>query len=324
MASSGRELARAATSELPEDLLVLGAGPRVEASLEQAVLDFFLAELRNRHTRRAYARAVTDLTVWAGPRGRTLTSLTASDIAAWLHDLGQGRSRPTVKQRLAGVRRFLDYLVVRGILPQNPALSVRGPAFSRTRGATPALAGDEVKRLLDSIESNTLKGLRDRALIALLLFTWARIDAALKLEVADYYREGKRSWVRLQEKRGSEHRLPVHHQAEEALDAYLTAAGISEGTIFQSFQGRRGHLTGRGLLQRDALAMLKRRALHAGLETIPVNHSLRATGITLYLLAGGDLEQAQRIANHRSISTTRLYDRREDAVTVAEIERVQL
>jgi integrase len=169
-----------------------------------------------------------------------------------------------------------------------------------------------------------LKGLRDRALISLLLFSWARIDAALQLEVGDYYREGKRSWVRLQEKRGSEHRLPVHHRAEEALDAYLKAAGILGGAVFRSVRGRSGQLTSRRLLRDDALRMLQRRAVEAGLETIPVNHSLRATGITLYLMSGGDLETAQRIANHRSISTTRLYDRREDAVTAAEIERVQL
>jgi site-specific recombinase XerD len=318
------ELERAGVAELPESLLILPADPRREEGLEQAVLDFFLAELRNRHTRRAYARALTDLTVWAAPHGRTLENITASDVAAWLHDLGQGCSRPTAKQRLAGVRRFFDYLVVRGVMRQNPALSVRGPAFSRTRGATPALGKDEVKRLLVSIETDTLKGLRDRALIALLLFSWARIDAALKLDVKDYYREGRRSWVRLQEKRGAEHRLPVHHQAEEALDAYLEAAGILGGVVFRSVRGRSGQLTDRRLLRDDALRMLQRRAVDAGLETIPVNHSLRATGITLYLLAGGDLETAQRIANHRSISTTRLYDRRDDAVTVAEIERVQL
>lgn len=318
------ELERAGLAEFPESLLILPADPRREDGLEQAVLDFFLAELRNRHTRRAYARAVTDLTVWASPRGRTLENITASDVAAWLHDLGQGRSRPTVKQRLAGVRRFFDYLVVRGVMRQNPALSVRGPAFSRTRGATPALGKDEVRRLLVSIGTDTLKGLRDRALIALLLFSWARIDAALKLDVKDYYREGRRSWVRLQEKRGAEHRLPVHHQAEEALDAYLEAAGILGGVVFRSVRGRSGQLTDRRLLRDDALRMLQRRAVDAGLETIPVNHSLRATGITLYLLAGGDLETAQRIANHRSISTTRLYDRRDDAVTMAEIERVQL
>jgi site-specific recombinase XerD len=318
------QLQRVPLEELPESLLILPIEPGRENALEQAVLDFFLAELRNRHTRRAYARAVSDLTAWGAPRGRTIETITPSDVAAWLHTLGQDHSRPTVKQRLAGVRRFFDYLVVRGLLLRNPALSVRGPAFSRTRGATPSLGRDEIKRLLDSIGTDTLKGLRDRALISLLLFSWARIEATLQLEVSDYYREGKRSWVRLQEKRGAEHRLPVHHQAEEALDSYLAAAGIREGTIFQSFQARTGVLTGRRLRQGDALAMLKRRASDAGLETIPVNHSLRATGITLYLISGGDLETAQRIANHRSISTTRLYDRREDAVTAAEIERVQL
>lgn len=170
-------------------------------------------------------------------------------------------------------------------------------------------------------------GLRDRAIIALMTYTFARVGALTKMLGEDYYVQGKRGWVRLHEKGGKEHPMPCHHNLEAYLDAYLEAAGITEARklpLFRSTRAKTGKLTERGLSQSDVYRMLRRRALAAGIDTEICCHTFRATGITAYLKNGGQLEIAQRMANHESARTTGLYDRRSDEVSLDEVERIAI
>jgi integrase len=170
-------------------------------------------------------------------------------------------------------------------------------------------------------------GLRDRAIIAVMVFSFARVSAVLGMKVEDYYQNGKRWWLRLHEKGGKFHEVPVHHKAEEYLDAYIEAAGIGserKSPLFRSAVGRTGTLTPRALRRNNALDMVKRRALAAGLPTRICNHTFRATGITAYLEAGGTIEKAQQIAAHESPKTTKLYDRTQDQISLDEIERIAI
>src|SRR5260370_6316044 len=157
-------------------------------------------------------------------------------------------SAPTVKQHLAGIRRLLDGLIVGQVVDQNPAARVRGPSHIVKKGKTPVLDGDEARKLIDSIDVSTDVGLRDRALIALLIYSFARISAALHMNVDDYYPQGKRWWVRLHEKGGKQHEMPAHHLLEQYLDAYVTAAGLAaekKAPLFRTLGGRgRKQLTG--------------------------------------------------------------------------------
>jgi integrase/recombinase XerD len=205
-----------------------------------------------------------------------------------------------------------------------PAAAVRGPKHVVKKGKTPVLDGDEAKKLLDSIDVSTIVGLRDRALIALLVYTFARVSAALHMNVEDYYPQGKRWWVRLHEKGGKAHAVPVHHKAEEYLDAYLAALGNpAKGPLFRAMTKERRF--GKTRLSRiDAFRMVKRRCADAGLGDTPNCHTFRATGITAYLLNGGTIEGAQAIAAHESPRTTKLYDRTSDEITLAEIERIAI
>jgi integrase len=109
---------------------------------------------------------------------------------------------------------WFDRLIVGQIFGgPNPA-AVRGPKHVVKKGKTPVLDGDEAKKLIDSIDTSTIVGLRDRALIALLVYTFARVSAALHMNVEDYYPRGKRWWVlRLHEKGGKQHEMPAHHLA---------------------------------------------------------------------------------------------------------------
>jgi integrase len=221
----------------------------------------------------------------------------------------------------------LDWLVVGQILPMNPASSVRGPTHVVKRGKTPALSGKEARRLLDSIDTSTVIGLRDRALIGVMVYSFARVSAVVGMRVDDYYANGKRSWLRLHEKGGKFHEVPAHHNAESYLEEYVAVAGIGgerRSPLFRTAAGHAAELSSNAMTRHDALRMIKRRARDAGLSQRICCHTFRATGITAYLENGGTIEKAQAIAAHESPRTTKLYDRTVDELTLDEIERIRI
>ncbi len=304
-------------------------------------LEFFTVTIRNPHTRRAYYRAASALLDFCEERGvMELDQIQPMMVAAFIETRTQEKSAPTVKQELAAIRQLFDYLVTGHVVEVNPAAAVRGPRYSVHKGKTPVLAREEARRLLASIPTTSiykegneekavphLVGLRDRALIALMIFSFARVGAVTKLTVGDYLQNGKKFSVALKEKGGKFHELPVHHLAEEYLDAYLKAAGIEDEKkmpLFRTSRGRSRELTERGMSASDVLYMVKRRASAAGLPSSTCCHTFRGTGITAYLENGGTVENAQAIASHADPRTTRLYDRRSDKITLTEIERIQL
>ena len=159
-----------------------------------------------------------------------------------------------------------DWLVVNQVLPVNPAAAVRGPKHVVTKGATPVLSPAEARKLLESIDTGTLAGLRDRALLSVMLYSFARVSAVLGMRRQDYFGQGSRGWLRLHEKGGKRHDVPVHHRAAAALDAYVEAGRLEEpkAALFQSVDPAGRRLTGRPLERRVVLAMIKRRAAAAG------------------------------------------------------------
>lgn len=286
-------------------------------------LEFFAAHIRNVNTRSAYATAAAKFFSWCELHGLTdLESLTRLHVAAYIEELTHLQSAPTVKQNLAALKMLFGYL---GTPRENPAEGVKGPKHIVRKGRTPVLAADQARHLLDSIDTRTVTGLRDRALIALMVYTFGRVSAVVSMEIEDYHFHGKRRWIRFREKGAKEHAVPVHHRAEEYLDAYLEHAGIIglRGPLFRVVD-RQGQATVRALTRRLAWEMVKRRARAAGLPGDTTNHTFRATGITVYLENGGTIENARNIAGHASIKTTQTYDRREERITLDEINRIHL
>jgi integrase/recombinase XerD len=209
-------------------------------------------------------------------------------------------------------------------MPTNPAYAVRGPKHVTKTGRTPVLSAEETRVLLDRIDTRTIAGLRDRTLIAVMVYSFARVGAVIGMTVEDYFQEGSRGWFRLHEKGGKRHEVPAHHNAEAYVDAYLAASQIAEqrkSALFRTLDRRR-RLTERRLHRLEVLAMIKRRAQQAGLPETTCCHTFRATGITTYLQNGGTIEHAQRIAAHESPRTTNLYDHTQDAISLDEIERI--
>jgi site-specific recombinase XerC len=141
------------------------------------VLEFFTAQINNDHTRRAYLNASKRFADWCDKHGlRDLVDVEPIHVAAFVKDLQGSFSAPTVKQHLAALRMLFDWLVTGHIIETNPAHAVRGPKYVVKRGKTPVLASDEARQLLDSIDASTLKGLRDRALIGVMVYTFARVN----------------------------------------------------------------------------------------------------------------------------------------------------
>lgn len=311
-------------SGLPVPALVAAAGGRASVRF----LEFFAAAIRNPHTRRAYARAAADFLLWCEDRGvPSVTMVQPLHVAAWIELQTRTKAAPTAKLRLAALRHLFDWLVVGQVLPSNPAASVRGPRHVVKVGHTPVLEPAEARALLEGIDTSTPIGLRDRALIGLMVYSFARVGAALGMQVDDVFTQGRRLWVRLQEKGGKTHAMPCHHSLEEYLHAYLDGAGIAgdgKGPLFRTVGRGTARLTRTPLPQANAYAMIRRRAAAAGIATKVGNHSFRATGITAYLKAGGTLENAAAMANHASTRTTQLYDRRQETISLDEVERIRL
>jgi site-specific recombinase XerD len=295
--------------------------------------EFFTAHIRNAHTRRAYFNAAASFSAWCEARGMSgLSAVQPIHVAAYVEELGRQKSAPSVKVHLAGIRMLFDWLVVGQVVAMNPASVVRGPKHSAKKGKTPVLTAEEARLLLDSMDSSTAAGLRDRAMIALMIYTFARVGAVLGMRIEDVFVQGRRTWVRLHEKGGKRHEMPCHHRLDAYLHDYLEARRIHPGAaqtrlepkawLFPSLEGRSGQLSGRAMSQPDVHRMIRRRAKAAGIETSIGCHSFRATGITEYLRNGGKLEMAQQMANHESARTTGLYDRRNDQVSLDEVERI--
>ena len=314
----------------PVSLLGIAARPSSlflqQAKGAERLFDFFTSSIRNKHTRRAYYNAACKFSDFCAEHGvHDLTHVKPVHVAGYVESLREGFAKPTIKQHLAAIRMLFDWLVVGQIIDVNPAHAVRGPKHVVTKGRTPVLNREEARTLLASISTGSITGLRDRALIAVMIYTFARVGAVLQMNVGDYFSQGRRGWIRLHEKGGKEHEAPCVPRLEAYLDDYIAAAGIADdrdGPLFRTT----GRCTGvpHRMTQQDGYRMIAKYARKAGIETRIGNHSLRGTGITDYLKNGGTLEHAQNMAAHSSPRTTKLYDRRNDETALDEYEKIRI
>ena len=306
--------------------VVLNSGERAAHKF----VEYFIGQIRNKNTRTAYGRAVGQFLLWCEQNGvMQLEAISYVHVAAYIEQ--HPRSPQTILQHLAAIRRLLAWLVHQQILQSNPAENIRGPKHRVKVGKTPVLEAEEMRTLLGSFDCSHVIGLRDRAVIALMTYTFARISAVLAMNVEDHLVKGPRQFVRLLEKGGKPVIIPLHHTAADHLHAYMEAARAQLGEAFgkgtplfrKQKRGRARILTERRWTRNEAWAMVKRRAVDAGVDPSIGNHSFRGTGITNYLMNGGSRDTAQELAGHEDVRTTRLYDRRTTAVSLDEIERIR-
>lgn len=295
-------------------------------TLVQHVLSFFAATLENDGTRDVYARSIFAFLHWAADQGATLQTISPPLVAAYLSGRKQlGDSDPTRKNKLSALRSFFGWLVEGGFLPLNPCLNVRGPKVRVEEGKTPVLSGAEMRQLLDSIDTSTLRGQRDKALISTMAYTFARVSTALGAHL-QHLRQESAGWsLQLKAKGGRHSRKLLHHEAAECLLEYLDAGEINDpnAPIFQSFGGKGRRLSGKVLSRQSTWTMTRQRALDAGLPPDICTHTFRASGITAFMENGGMLDTVRRMADHADARTTQLYIRTSQAHKRSEVERVR-
>lgn len=256
--------------------------------------EFFSGELPNPHTRGAYARAVRRFLSWCDAHGLSLHSVTPGTVGDYFSR--HPGSIPTKKLHLAAVRRFFDRLVVRHVIVLNPALSVRAERYQVVEGKTPEITVSQARALLASIDTSHVVALRDRAVIAILIYTAARVGAVAGLTLRDLRHDDTQWTLRFAEQGGKSRLIPVRHDLEGMLFAYLDAAGLRPGgsePVFRSAVGKTHTLTGRKMTASDMCRMIKRRLQDAGLPVHLSPHSFRVTTITDLLAQGVPLDEVQ-------------------------------
>lgn len=330
-ATDGR-LLNAPLSSLP--LLVERAGQAGRFAWDE----FFFAEHHNPHTQKAYMAAVRRFLAWCEGQGAELVRITPGMVGQYLAGLGGSPAKRNL--HLSALRSFFDRLVQRHVVVLNPAASVRGVKEEVIEGKTPEITLEQARTLLASITlSRTVKteaggtlempllvGLRDRAIIATLKFTACRAGAIAKLRLGDFQHDGSQYVLRFQEKGGKSREIPVRHDLEGYIRAYLDAAAIvDEGKntpLFRSAVRRTQQLTANPLTSKAICELVKRRLKDAKLPERLSPHSFRVAAVTDLLTQGVSLEDVQYLAGHSEPRTTALYDRRQKKVTRNIVERI--
>ncbi len=265
---AGREHERI---DLPK--LIRGAGYAARFAFEE----FFHGQVRNPFTRKAYLHSFRLFSAWCAARALNLARGTPGDVGRYLD--GMAIAPPTRKLHLAALRRFFDELVVRHVIILNPALSVRTERYQVVEGKTPEITIEQARRLLASINTSHVIGLRDRAIIAMLIYTAARVGAVAKLQRRHFYESSDQFVLRFTEKGGKSREIPVRHDLQQFLSAYLDAAklcdAVADTPLFRSTVRRTKQLTLRGMTAGDMGRMVKRRMRDAGLPARLCPHSFR-------------------------------------------------
>jgi integrase/recombinase XerD len=301
--------------------LIAAAGDRAVLRF----LEYFTVNIRNKNTRAAYGRAAADFLHWCEEQGiDALGRVQPVHVAAYIELLQAERSAPTVKQHLACIRMLFDWLVIGQVMPTNPAHSVRGPRHSVAKGVTPVLSSEEATALLTGMNVSTVVGLRDRAIIAVMTYTFARVGAVVVLTVEDYFSQKKRWWLRSMRKTASSTKcLAITSSKNISMPtSRLRALKTTARGRCSAPRLARQRNSAESIRRGDVWSMVRRRAAGAGIATAIGCHTFRATGITDYLTNGGRIEVAQRMAGHSTAKTTGLYDRRNDDISVGEVERI--
>ncbi len=263
-------------------------------------------------------------------RAIPLPALSSPVLAAYFQKLGSRLSPSTANLHLSGIRQWLEWLSRSGVLQSNPASVVRGARLSRDEGKTPVLDREQARQLFASLDgSRDVVVLRDRAILAIMLFGFVRVGAVVRMRVRDFCDHDETAWLVLREKGGRHRRLPAHHLVREYIRGYLDAAGLARrehagAPLFQSSPGGAAKLSGRPLDRSSVLSMVKRRCHQVGLPSSICNHSFRATGITLHQENGGDIETAARLAGHADTRTTQLYNRSRTSLGGVDVEKIRL
>jgi integrase/recombinase XerD len=304
-------------------------GPRLTAAQYAGLADVppeleWLANITNPKTRRAYKIDVEDFSRFAGLRAPVeLRTVTRAHIIAWRKSLeGRKLSPASIRRKLSALSALFDYLCERNAVPGNPVDGVKRPAANGNEGSTPALGDAQARRILEAPPPDTLKGIRDRAILATLLYHGIRRDELCQLRIRDVESRQGVMHLRIAGKRGKIRYVPMHALAQRLIQQYLAAlkhgGGLQDadhdGPLFRPVKNNstgtlRKHLNSASIYR--SIVIKYGRESGVGAEVIGLCvHSMRATAATNALSHEADIAKVQEWLGHANVSTTRLYDRR--------------
>jgi integrase/recombinase XerD len=303
--------------------LILGSSESKRAKVSETLLNILEGRVRNSNTRKAYKAAWRSFFQFCSEYKLELHRVKPYHFGMWLKR--HTGSVATQRQHLAAVRLLFDHLLEKGVVDINPAARAKAPRLERESAHTPVFEQNEIKIFLEAIKPDSLLDKRDKALFSTLVYSWARVSAVVGLNVEDYFERKGDRWLRLHEKRGKIHEVPVHSKARQAIDQWLLASNFGSNPsapLFPAFGKNKKIPELRHMDRTSVWKLVQTRARSSGLEKRVCCHSFCATGITEYMNAGGSLDIAQRMAGHSQLSTTKIYDRSRDRLTMAEVEKV--
>jgi integrase/recombinase XerD len=279
----------------------------------------WLANLTNPKTRRAYKNDVEEFVGFTGLRGiAELRDITRAHVIAWRKDLEQrALAHSSIRRKLSALSALFDYLCEHNAVAGNPVDGVKRPMANGNEGTPPALGDAQVRKLLNAPSEDTLKGVRDRAILATLLYHGIRREELCRLRVRDIQSRQGVLHFRVKGKRDKVRFVPVHVAAQRLIEQYLALAGHAADIVGPVFRPVTNNRTGKLDRPLDPASVYRNIVVKYGLETgisAEVNglcvHSLRATAATNALSHEADIAKVQEWLGHANVSTTRLYDRR--------------
>jgi site-specific recombinase XerD len=299
----------------------------------------WLANITNLKTRRAYKIDVSDFFAFAGLKSSAeLRTVTRAHVIAWRKDLETRRlannrqlAETSIRRKLSALSSLFDYLCERNAVAGNPVDGVKRPTANGNEGSTPALGDAQARKLLDAPPEDTLKGKRDRAILATLLYHGIRREELCRLRVKDIQSRQGVVHFRIKGKRDKIRFVPVHAAAQRLVEEYLALAGHGEDAAGPLFRPVKNNRTAEGLDRPlDPASLYRNIVRHYGLA-VGVSadvvglcvHSLRATAATNALSHQADIAKVQEWLGHANVSTTRLYDRRKTRPEDSPTFRVQ-
>src|SRR5215472_15006860 len=276
----------------------------------------WLANLTNPKTRRAYKIDVEEFIAFAGLGGiAELRAITRAHVIAWRKDLEKRALAPSsIGRKLSAL---FDYLCERNAVSGNPVDGVKRLVANGNEGSTPALGDAQARKLLEAPPADTLKGVRDRAILATLLYHGIRREELCGLRVKDLHSRGGVVHFRVKGKRSKIRFVPVNAAAQRLIEDYLALTGHRSDVEGAPFRPVKNNRTGRLDRHLDPASVYQNIVRKYGMETglsaevmgLCV-HSLRATAATNALSHDSDISKVQKWLGHANVSTTRLYDRR--------------
>jgi integrase/recombinase XerD len=283
----------------------------------------WLANIANEKTRRFYKSDVAEFISFTGLKdSAALRTVARSHVIAWRKDLKDRALGPaTIRRKLSALSSLFDYLCERNAVFGNPVDGVKRPATNNNEGSTPALGDAQARRLLEAPAPDTLKGVRDRAILATLLYHGIRREELCLLRLRDIHSRQGVMHFRIDGKGDKIRYVPIHPMVLRLIEEYMQVGkhggGVEfdlDGPLFRPVANNRTgkldrHLDPSSVYQNIVIKYAKATGISAEAIGVCV-HSMRATAATNALSNEADIAKVQEWLGHANVSTTRLYDRR--------------